>query len=148
MHRNIANFVPPNDPAGDSHGTSAAIEYAVTALKVSHILVVGHSACGGVAACHAVSTGAAPQLDDPTSHIGRWIQFLKPAYTRAADRINGDMRVLEKEAVTLSLDNLMTYPFVADAVNDGSLTLTGLWTDIGSGGLEVFDPATGDFHQA
>ncbi|MBV1902230.1 MAG: carbonic anhydrase, partial [Marinosulfonomonas sp.] len=67
IHRNIANLVPPYEPDGDHHGTSAAVEYAVTALKVAHIIVLGHSNCGGVQGCHDMCSGKAPELDATTS---------------------------------------------------------------------------------
>ena len=60
IHRNIANLVPPYQPDGDHHGTSAAVEYAVKYLKVSNILVLGHSSCGGVQGCIDKCEGNAP----------------------------------------------------------------------------------------
>jgi len=63
IHRNIAALVPPFQPDGDHHGTSAAVEYAVTTLKVAHIIVVGHSSCGGVKGCYQMCSGAAPELE-------------------------------------------------------------------------------------
>ena len=62
--RNVANLVPPYAADHSHHGTSAAVEYAVTALKVAHIVVVGHSSCGGVKACHDMCSGAAPELEE------------------------------------------------------------------------------------
>ncbi len=148
MHRNIANLVPPFDPDGGHHGTSAAIEYAVTALHVSNIIVVGHSNCGGVRGCHDVCKGKAPQLEEKTSFVGQWLQILKPGYEVVKDTPGGEDAVvsaLEKEGVVLSLRNLMTFPFVSDAVNGGQLDLHGLWTDIRDGGLEWYDPVSGHF---
>ena len=71
IHRNIANLVPAYLPDGEPHGTSAAVEYAVTALKVSHIIVLGHSSCGGVRGCHDMCTGHAPDLEKSSSFVGR-----------------------------------------------------------------------------
>ncbi len=79
-HRNIANLVPPYNPDGDHHGTSAAVEYAVTSLKVAHMIVLGHSQCGGVHGCHAMCTGHAPELEQKTSFVGTWLNLLRPAY--------------------------------------------------------------------
>ncbi|SDW74717.1 carbonic anhydrase [Litoreibacter albidus] len=145
IHRNIANLVPPFNPDGEHHGTSAAIEYAVNALKVAHIIVLGHSNCGGVAGCNDMCSGHAPELAEKTSFIGRWIEILRPGYERVKDIENEDdrRRALEKEAVKVSLENLAGFPFVADALEKGKLSLHGLWTDIGEGGLEHYTPEHG-----
>ena len=140
IHRNIANLVPPYEPDGQRHGTSAAVEYAVKSLHVAHIIVLGHSNCGGVAGCEAMCSGNAPDLEEETSFVGRWIDILRPGYDRVKDIGDDDKRrvALEKEAVLVSLENLKTFPFVADAIERGDLTLHGLYTDIGEGGLEHY----------
>lgn len=140
IHRNIANLVPPYEPDGDRHGTSAAIEYAVTSLKVAHIIVLGHSSCGGVQGCYDMCTGKAPELDATTSFVGRWMDILRPGY----DRISGigdeaaQIAALEKQAVLISLENLMTFPFVREEVENEKLSIHGLWNNIGEGGLLEF----------
>lgn len=142
IHRNIANLVPPYEPDGESHGTSAAIEYAVIALKVRHLIVMGHHACGGVRGCHDMLAGLAPDLDTPTSFVGTWLRLLKPGFETLAGRGLGyEARIaaLEKEAVLVSLKNLMTFPFVSEGVASGSLQLHGVWKDIRDGGLELYD---------
>jgi carbonic anhydrase len=80
VHRNIANLVPPYTPDGKHHGTGAALEFAVTALKVEHILVMGHSQCGGVRGCIDMCRGEAPALEEDGSLVGRWLDVLRPAY--------------------------------------------------------------------
>ena len=143
IHRNIANLVPPYKPDGDIHGTSAAVEYAVTVLKVAHLVVLGHSNCGGVKGCHDMCAGDAPELEERTSFIGRWMDILRPGYERAATIKDPAARLqaLEKEAVLISLQNLMSFPFVRSRVEEDRLTLHGLWNEIGTGGLEQYDPA-------
>ena len=147
IHRNIANLVPPYEPDGLRHGTSAAVEYAVTALKVANIIVMGHSSCGGVRGYYDMATGNAPELADGSSFVGRWMDLLEPGYDRIKANCSGSECVdaLEKEAVKVSLDNLMTFPFVADAVKGEALTLHGLWNDIGEGDLWWYDPAVDGF---
>ncbi|MGF1553047.1 MAG: carbonic anhydrase [Paracoccaceae bacterium] len=144
--RNVAALVPPHEPDQRHHGTSAAVEYAVMGLGVAHIVVVGHSSCGGVAACHAMCAGEAPELDAPGSYIGRWTDLLRPGWERVrAEGRSGDPRALEQEAVITSLANLMSFPFVAEAVEREALTLHGAWIDIASGRLEVLDGRRGVF---
>jgi len=147
IHRNIANLVPPYESDGGQHGTSAAVEYAVTALKVAHVIVMGHSSCGGVQGCHDMCSGKAPELEEKSSFVGRWMDILRPGFERVqtikdeAERT----RALEKEAVLVSLENLMSFPFVAQAVDDGMLSLHGVWLDIGEGGVEQYHPTTKAF---
>ena len=147
IHRNIANLVPAYLPDGEPHGTSAAVEYAVTALKVSHIIVLGHSSCGGVRGCHDMCTGHAPDLEKSSSFVGRWMDILRPGYERVKDMKDEAERVarLEREAVLVSVENLMSFPFVKTAVENNELTLHGLWTDIAEGSLEQFDSNLKDF---
>lgn len=141
IHRNVANLVPPYNPDGEYHGTSAAVEYAVTSLGVAHIVVLGHSNCGGVKGCHDMCSGHAPALLEKSSFVGRWMDILRPGYQRIEHLPEAERtRALEKEAVLVSLENLMTFPFVAAAVEEERLTLHGLWTDTGAGGLEQYDP--------
>ena len=140
IHRNIANLVPGYAPDGEQHGTSAAVEYAVTTLKVAHLIVLGHSQCGGVAGCHAMCAGLAPELDEATSFVGRWMDILRPGYDRIKD-LPADEQIpaLERMAVQVSLDNLMTFPFVAAAVEADELSLHGLLHDIRDGQLWALD---------
>lgn len=146
IHRNVANLVPPYNPDGEYHGTSAAVEYAVTSLGVAHIVVLGHSNCGGVKGCHDMCSGHAPELEMKSSFVGRWMDILRPGYDRVTlTKPEDPLRALEKEAVLVSLENLMTFPFVRTAVEDDRLTLHGLWTDTGEGGLEQFDPTRAGF---
>lgn len=141
IHRNIANLVPPYRPDGDYHGTSAAVEYAVDVLHVAHLIVLGHSNCGGVKGCIEMCRGNAPDLEEETSFVGRWMDILRPKYDLVADEKDATIQaqLLEKQAVLVSMENLLTFPFVSDRVAGGGLTLHGLWTDIGEGGLEYFD---------
>ena len=147
IHRNIANLVPPYEPDGDHHGTSAAVEYAVTALKVSHVVVMGHSKCGGVQGCHDMCSGLAPELEEKSSFVGRWMDILRPGFERVKDIADESerKRALENQAILTSLENLMSFPFVAEAVESGKLALHGVWNDIGDGSLEQYDPTDQTF---
>ena len=136
IHRNIANLVPAYAPDGEQHGTSAAVEYAVQTLRVAHLIVVGHTNCGGVAGCLAMCSGHAPELEEKTSFVGRWMDILRPGYDRVKD-LPEDQQIaaLEREAVLTSIENLMTFPFVRTAVESGEMSLHGLVNDITEGTL-------------
>jgi carbonic anhydrase len=142
IHRNVAALVPPCESSGEHHGTSAALEYAVRVLKVERLIVLGHSNCGGVAGCYDMCEGGAPDLLESGSFIGRWIDILKPAYDRLPESGSRDERLslFEKEGVVVSMENLMTFPWLASAVEAGSLQIIGLWTDIAAGKLEWWSP--------
>ena len=108
--------------------------------------MVGHSECGGVKGFHEKCLGNAPELAENTSFVGRWIDILKPGYERlGGNEADIPDDVLEKEGVVVSLENLMTFPFVSDAVEAEELSLHGIWADIGGGGLEFYDAETGKF---
>jgi carbonic anhydrase len=147
VHRNIANLVPPYTPDGQHHGTAAAVEFAVKHLNVRHILIMGHSRCGGVRGCMDMCEGRAPDFEARESFIGRWLDILRPGHARVADIADAEDRrtALEKEGIQVSLENLMGYPFVAAAVDAGALTLHGLWADIADMDLETFDGAVRHF---
>jgi len=147
VHRNIAALAPPHIPGENRDGASAAVEYAVRVLKVAHITVLGHSGCGGVNGCHDMCMGLAPELEEKSSHVGRWVDLLRPGFERVKHMEDDDARrrALEREAVLQSLQNLMTFQFVSDAVERDRLSLHGLWHDIGEGRLEVYDAASGAF---
>ena len=141
VHRNIANLVPPCTADDAARGTSATIEYAVKVLNIDHLIVMGHFGCGGVAGCLDMLShrDGAP---DPESFVGKWLTILQPGYDRVAaqglDRIAG-LRAMEHQAILVSLENLMTFPFVSERVAEGKLFLHGIWKDISDGGLEYYD---------
>lgn len=140
IHRNVAALVPPCEQNDEHHGTSAAVEYAVRVLKVERLIVLGHSNCGGVEGCYDMCEGSAPNLLESGSFIGRWIDILRPGYERLP--ANGSraerVRELEKQGVLVSLENLMTFPWLATAVEAGELQVIGLWTDIAAGTMECW----------
>jgi carbonic anhydrase len=142
--RNIANLVPPYEPDNARHGVSAALEFAVVALKVKHIVVLGHAHCGGV---KAFAEDAEPLT--PGDFIGKWMTVMAPASERVGPRgarSQADyIETLEKASVANSLDNLLTFPRLRAAVESGALTLHGAYFGVAKGELSVRDPATGEF---
>lgn len=146
--RNVANLVPSYDPDrdGDSqHGTSAALEFGVQALRVKHIVVLGHALCGGV---RAFADEQEPL--SPGDFIGRWMSQIAPAAASLGPRRHDDgyFRQLEFASIELSLKNLMTFPCVRVLVERGKLALHGAYFGIASGRLLVRDPAAGRFEPA
>jgi carbonic anhydrase len=144
--RNVANLVPPFETGGDYHGTSAALEFAVQALRVKHIVVLGHARCGGI---RAFADEAAPL--SPGDFIGRWMNLIAPAAERIGPR-NGDIEAyqtrLELAAVENSLKNLMTFPCVRILVERGKLQLHGAYFGVATGVLAIRNPETGVFSPA
>ncbi len=145
--RNVANLVPPYEPDhdGDSqHGTSAAIEFGVQALRIKHIVVLGHELCGGI---RAFANEQEPL--SPGDFIGRWMSQIAPAAANLGPRCCDDryLRRLEFASIELSLKNLMTFPWVRALVERGKLTLHGAYFGVGTGRLLVRDPA-GSFEPA
>lgn len=134
--RNVAAIVPPYEEGGGYHGTSSAIAFAVLQLKVKYILVMGHAQCGGVAAARDMASAA------NTPFLGPWIKLLEPAAEKCRHHDQADF---ERETVKLSLERLMTFPFVAEKVKAKTLTLVGARFGIADGKLEVLEPASGKF---
>jgi carbonic anhydrase len=129
--RNVANLAPPYGPDDQPHGVSSAIEFAVRSLRVREIVVLGHAMCGGI---KALLEGTPAEVSD---FVGKWVSLAEPARARAMlappDRRQD---VCEHESVRLSLANLMTFPWIREAVEAGNLTLYGCFFDIRSGILE------------
>jgi carbonic anhydrase len=148
--RNVANLVPKHSPDHGHHGTSAAVEYAVKSLRVAHIVVVGHSSCGGVKACHDIMCGDDHGEAPSTSYVEHWMEILKPGFNRIKglhDNKADAMKELEHEAVRTSIRNLQSFPFVTEALDSGMLTLHGAWIDIGGANMHALDGATGKFNK-
>ena len=147
--RNVANLVPAYEPPSQEdpshqHGTSAALEFAVRALRVRHIVVLGHAFCGGI---KAFAVDSAPLSS--SDFIGRWMSQIAPAAEaigpRDGEGEEGYLRKLEFASVELSLKNLMSFPFVQKAVEAGELELHGAYFGVASGRLLVRDRKTGQF---
>lgn len=136
--RNVANIVPPYDQTKYA-GTGSAIEYAVLHLKVSYIVVIGHSACGGIKGLMSLTDGAPHSTD----FIEDWVKIGLPARnkTKAAlgDASLGELcGYCEKEAVNTSLGNLLTYPFVREGLVNKTLGLKGGYYDFVNGKFELW----------
>jgi carbonic anhydrase len=142
--RNVANIVPPYAPDGHAHGVSAALEFGVAALKVRHIVVLGHAHCGGV---KAFAEKAAPL--SPGDFIGNWMRLMAPAAekVRAHDGMAWPdyLTLLEQANVANSLDNLRTFPRLRTLIERGRVAIHGAYFGVATGQLSVRDEAAGAF---
>ena len=140
--RNVANLVPPYDPDGHYHGTSAAIEFAVAHLKVRHIVVMGHGRCGGISAF-------LDGKDDPGDFIDQWISLLAPAAESVSAELDEKtrQRALEFASIRQGIENLKTFPMIANLAGIGEIELHGAWFDISTGELLVLDRSKDAFEK-
>lgn len=141
--RNVANIVPPYAPDGQAHGVSAALEFGVAALKIKHIVVLGHAHCGGV---KAFVEDAEPL--SPGDFIGKWMVLMQPAADktpRGASSAADYLTRLEQANIVNSLDNLMTFPHLRKLIERGSVVLHGAYFGVATGELSVLDRASGTF---
>jgi carbonic anhydrase len=131
--RNVANLVPPYAPDSRSHGTSAALEFAVRVLEVPDIIVLGHGMCGGV---QALLNGAPENARD---FVAPWMAMAETAREKVQHCTTGEERqqCCEHEVIKVSLNHLMTFPWIAERVAAGKLRLHGAWFAIHSGSLTL-----------
>ena len=133
--RNVANLVPPFT-SKDNVSIGSALEYAVKILRVKDIIVLGHAHCGGVAAlCNSINNDKEGEItDNPTDFIKSWVDIAKPALSKIYfDHKDENIEVNSERAVLLySYNNLLTYPWLIDAVNENSLEIHAWWLDFKS----------------
>lgn len=144
--RNVANLVPPCEFDGGQHGVSAALEFAVCHLGVEHIIILGHAQCGGI---NGLMSGIA---DDKKSFIGRWMSLALPA----KEQIDKDLshsdpdtraKAAEHASILLSIENLQTFPFIADRVKNKKLFLHGWYFDLVKGELWAYSQENKGFEK-
>jgi carbonic anhydrase len=144
--RNVANLVPPYSPDEGLHGVSAALEFAVQALRVKHIVVLGHGRCGGIRAFASNDT----EPLSPGDFIGKWIKLVEPAATgagqrRARESLEDYIERLALISIENSIANLLTFPCVRILHERGQLQVHGAYFDVFSGVLLMRDPTSGRF---
>jgi carbonic anhydrase len=141
--RNIGAMVPPAliPPDNQQHGTSAAIEFAVRGLNVEHIVILGHALCGGIAALVDGKDGALANFD----YLSTWTAVAQDVRDLAIEELKGRsrdeiLRIVEQAAVVNSVQNLMSFPWVAEKVAQGKLVLHAWWFNLTKGQLYAFNP--------
>lgn len=133
--RNVANLVPINEVDGKSHGTSAAMEFAIKHLKVKHIIIMGHSQCGGIK-----SLMEGDHLEHDYGFIDPWMKIAKPARDKVIEQhgnkdFSEQCSLCEKASIEISLQNLMTFPWIKERIDANNLFVHGWYFDIDTGGL-------------
>lgn len=145
--RNVANLVPPFETDGTYHGVSAALEFAILNLRVQHIVIMGHSSCGGIT---AALKGRADEETD-SRFIVKWMSMLDEAKSRLKMSHPGvaDRGLLQREmeyaGIQTSIANLRTFPCVQQLEAKGRLEIHGAHFDIGKGQLSVLDQGAKEF---
>lgn len=145
--RNVANLVPPYEPDTRYHGVSSALEYAVQILRVDHIIVMGHANCGGIDALMRGSEQM--QIGEFIDH---WVGIARPAKEAVlrdmADKpLTLQRKACEEAAILISLENLLTFPWVAQRVDEGSLAIHGWYFDLEAGEMLSYNPESGTFER-
>ncbi len=144
--RNIGNFVAPFKPDEDYHSTAAAIEYAVSVLQVSEIIVCGHSHCGAIAALYDRPDGA------EMIHVRKWLglgneakKYIETNSTTKGLSLEKKLAMTEKISVVFQLTHLLTYPKIQELVNAGKMNLRGWYYKIESGDIEYYNEELQEF---
>ena len=144
VHRNVANLIPRY---GACDSTGASVAFAVGVLGVKHVLVMGHSGCGGIRGGFDLLCNEDGDAGDSSGPLKAWLTHIGDAFSRLDRSKTQTEQIsdLEKLSVVVSLEHLLDYPPVAEKVEGGQLTLHGLWHDIGQGALLEFDGEAGIF---
>ena len=143
--RNVANLVPPYEENGGLHGVSAALEFAVCHLEVEHIIVLGHSQCGGIGALMAGDCGC-----KGGGFISRWMSIANSARERVLAELPDkeprlQQQAAEQAAILLSLENLHSFPWIDAKVTAGTLSIHGWYFNLAVGELMEYVPDQGTF---
>lgn len=144
--RNVANLVPPHDQARLFAATSSAMAFAISNLEVEHVIIMGHAGCGGI---RALMEHKPPQSDEEKL-IAQWVGIAESARQQVQQQLPGKpdelrCRACEQAAILVSLENLLTYPWISRRVEKGRLALHGWYFDMASGELLKYQPAKGGF---
>jgi carbonic anhydrase len=143
--RNVANLVPPCEHDLSYHGVSAALEYSVCHLEVEHIIVLGHSKCGGI---RSLMEGI--PSDKSNEYISKWVSIAERAKQQVLNSFRNaspeqQAKACEHASILVSLENLLTFPWVKERVDAGMLELHGWYFDIESGSLYSYHSTSGKF---
>jgi carbonic anhydrase len=145
--RNVANLIPPYEMDSHYHGTSAALEFGICYLNIPHIIILGHSECGGIQSLFEKHS------KQPNSFIDKWMGMAQIACKlpdtiadmhSAAERTNQE-NLCAKQALLGSMNNLMTFPWIKEKVDAGSVQLHAWYFNLSEGIIDVFKADSQDF---
>ncbi|MFN3454175.1 MAG: carbonic anhydrase [Pseudobdellovibrio sp.] len=143
--RNVANLVPPYESSMGFHGISSAIEFAVVNLKVENIVVLGHRQCGGIRSLFQ------PDNVKVGGFVHQWMTIAKEAKLKVLGKGYEDLDVLcrecEKESIVVSLQNLKTFDFIREAIEQRDMQLFGVYFDLEKGELWNYNDQTDTFDE-
>lgn len=144
--RSVANLVPPFETDNTYHGTSAALEFAVFGLNVEHIILFGHSQCGGIRALFEHEE----DIIQPHGFIAKWMELAKPAKQRVIAEhthapLDEKLTLCGQYALVNSLKNLHSFPWVTEKVTEGKLSLHAWYFDLETGIIKTYNPALAQF---
>ena len=140
--RNVANLVPPCEGTDTFHGISAALEFGNCFLEVEHIIIFGHTQCGGIQAL----LESADAVFDKKQHgfIAKWMELARPAYNKvnqehAQASLEDKITLCEQYALVNSLKNLQSFPWIQQRVHQGQLTLHAWYFELKKGHIHAYD---------
>jgi carbonic anhydrase len=144
--RNIGNLAPPYDPDDGRHGVSAALEFGVKSLRVEHIIILGHGHCGGIRALMQPEE----QRAELGEFVDQWVNIAASAKARVLEELpraspEKQQKACEEAAVLVSMENLLSFPWIKERVSAERLTLHGWYFDLERGELLSYVPQTGSF---
>tara|TARA_A100001011_G_C14305163_1_gene842732 strand:+ start:44 stop:676 length:633 start_codon:yes stop_codon:yes gene_type:complete len=145
IHKNIANLIPPFNILDQNHNIGSSIEYAVKDLNVPHIIILGHSSCGGIKSAYDIMKNNYKSSD--FNSLNNWLKIVKTPFENLSldfDVVE-NLRLLEKESIKNSIKNLLEYPFVNDLVTKNKIEIHGLWYEIKQGNLMYLNQSSGKF---
>ncbi len=148
MVNNVANLIPPYKEGKDTHhSTSAALEFAINHLRVKHVIVMGHSQCGGI---RALMEGVANATYGGYSFIGPWVSIAHEAKERTLQKYpdhspEEQCGLCERESLLVSLENLRTFPWIKSALDTKMLAIHAWYFNVGSGDMEYYSEKEGKF---
>ncbi len=142
VFRNVGNFVPPFNPEVEYHGTAAAIEYAVSHLKVSNIIICGHSHCGAIKGVYEKDHHDMSEV----AHLKKWLELgdrAKEIVENIAKKepmsLEEKLKLTEQISVIFSMQNILTYPLVTDKVLEGKLSIRGWYYKLETGEILYYN---------
>ena len=144
IHRNIANIVPPFNKENDT--TASALEYAIKALNVPHVIVLGHSCCGGIE--YGYQMHIKNKVNKNLKSVNKWINQIGSIFNNSKNlKDTNDIHYFEKENIKNSINNLLTYPYILNLKKNNKIQIHGIWYELKSGKIMYLNYKSNKFEQ-